>query len=379
MNAVRLPKGQVNPSREPYSSMILIAPDHIEERTGRLLDKVTAADQNAISGKYLFKAGDIIYSKIRPYLRKAILADFDGLCSADMYPLTAAPGVSPRFMLAVLLGHSFSTFAEAVSARSGIPKINRAELAEYQFPLPPPAEQRAIAAVLSDVDSLIEALEKLITKKRDIKQATMQQLLTGKKRLSGFSGEWEIKTLGELEQSRAIKLFRGKVISQKDIARNPGAYPIYSSSVHANGLFGYYGNYMFDEELITWSVDGGGHFFYRPKHKFSVTNVCGYIRVLFPSLSCRFLAYTLQELHSHKVFDYTMKAHPSVIRGEYSVALPSTAEQKAIAAVLSNMDAEIVALERRLDKTKQIKQGMMQQLLTGRIRLVHPLEAETTP
>ena len=237
---------------------------------------------------------------------------------------------------------------------------------------PPLPEQRAIAEALSDVDRLLGALAALIAKKRAIKQAAMQQLLTGKTRLPGFSGEWKVKLLGELEKKGEIKLFRGKVISQKDIERNPGPNPIYSSSVHNNGLFGHYGSYMFEEELITWSVDGGGHFFYRAQHRFSVTNVCGYIRVLSTDLVCRFLAYALQELHRDKVFDYTLKAHPSVIRGQYLIPLPRTEEQTAIATVLSDMDAEITALEHRRDKTKQIKQGMMQQLLTGRVRLVKP-------
>ena len=112
LDVLRLPSGQIDPRLEPYASMPLIAPDHVEVGTGRLLDRKTAAEQGAISGKYLFHAGDIVYSKIRPYLRKAILADFDGLCSADMYPLSAVSGVEPGFMFAVILGHEFSSFAE---------------------------------------------------------------------------------------------------------------------------------------------------------------------------------------------------------------------------------------------------------------------------
>jgi len=93
LSAVRVATGQVDPKVEPYRSMTLVAPDHIESNSGRLLKKETASDQRAISGKYLFVKGDIVYSKIRPYLRKAILADFDGLCSADMYPLKPASDV----------------------------------------------------------------------------------------------------------------------------------------------------------------------------------------------------------------------------------------------------------------------------------------------
>src|ERR1041385_6291357 len=93
LTTVRIANGQVDPRQEPFRSMVLVAPDHIERGTGKLLEKRTAAEQGAISGKYLFNAGDIVYSKIRPYLRKIILADFDGLCSADMYPLKPAADV----------------------------------------------------------------------------------------------------------------------------------------------------------------------------------------------------------------------------------------------------------------------------------------------
>jgi type I restriction enzyme S subunit len=127
---------------------------------------------------------------------------------------------------------------------------------------------------------------------------------------------------------------------------------------------------MFDEELITWSVDGGGNFFHRRKHKFSVTNVCGFMRVDASRIDCRFFAAELQLLHSTKSFDYQSKAHPSVVRKEYEVQLPPLPEQTAIAAILSDMDAEIAALESKLAKARQVKQGMMQELLTGKTRLV---------
>lgn len=237
--------------------------------------------------------------------------------------------------------------------------------------LPPLPEQRAIATALSDVDALLAAQDKLIAKKRDIKQAAMQQLLTGKQRLPGFSGEWEVKTIEELEKAGIVKLSRGKVISKTDIENTPGDNPIYSSSVKNDGLFGCYGENMFDEEMITWSVDGGGHFFHRSKHKFSVTNVCGFMRIDASKLAYRFLAAQLQLLHSNMKFDYQDKAHPSIIRKAYSVFIPSLSEQTAIATVLSDMDADINALEQQRDKIRVIKQGMMQELLTGRIRLVN--------
>lgn len=153
------------------------------------------------------------------------------------------------------------------------------------------------------------------------------------------------------------------------MALKPGDFPVYSSSVHNNGLFGRYGQFMFDEELITWSVDGGGDFFYRAPHRFSVTNVCGYIRVNPSIIHSRFLSYQLQHLHSRLLFDYTLKAHPSVIRGLYVVPLPSINEQRSIAEALADADAAIESLEHLLSKKRYLKQGAMQDLLTGKRRL----------
>jgi type I restriction enzyme S subunit len=370
LSTVRIANGQVSPKVEPYKSMVLVAPDHIESSTGKLLAKQTASEQGAISGKYFFESGDIVYSKIRPYLRKAILADFSGLCSADMYPLKPAADISAGYILAVILGYRFSKYAESVSVRSGMPKINRTEMADFSLGVPPPPEQRAIATALSDVDALLAALDRLIAKKRDLKQAAMQQLLTGQTRLPGFTGEWEENTIADLEKRKLVNLSRGQVISKKDIDHKPGDFPIYSSSIHNDGLFGRYGDFMFDEELITWSVDGGGNFFHRRKHKFSVTNVCGFMRVDTSRIDYRFFAAELQLLHSRKSFDYQSKAHPSVVRNEYEVQLPPLPEQTAIASVLSDMDAALTALEQRRHKTRALKQAMMQELLTGRTRLI---------
>lgn len=141
------------------------------------------------------------------------------------------------------------------------------------------------------------------------------------KLLDGVEVEW--KRLGELEDMGFVKLGRGNVISKTDLASTPGGFPVYSSSALNNGEFGRYGKYMFDDERITWSVDGGGRFFYREAHKYSVTNVCGWMKVhKQDELNTRFLYYVLSGAWEGKVFDYTKKAHPSVIRDEYEIPIP---------------------------------------------------------
>jgi len=146
--------GQVDPKEEPYRSMPLVAPNHIEQNTGRLICIETARDQNAISGKYLFQSGDVVYSKIRPNLRKAFIAEFDGLCSADMYALRPLPDrIMTRFLLSILLGEHFTSFALTRCVRTGIPKLNRQELSEYELPLPTLEDQKQISSHLEAIDA----------------------------------------------------------------------------------------------------------------------------------------------------------------------------------------------------------------------------------
>lgn len=184
LEVAMLPSGQVSPLADEYREMPLVAPDHIESRTGKLIRIETVHEQGAISGKYLFEPDDIIYSKIRPYLRKAWLADMKGLCSADMYPLRPKPGVSAMFLYTLVMGESFSEFANAVSMRTGIPKINRKELASFDFALPSSNEQTEIEKALTSTDQRIQGERKQLVKLASEKQGLMGDLLTGRVRVT---------------------------------------------------------------------------------------------------------------------------------------------------------------------------------------------------
>ena len=174
----------------------------------------------------------------------------------------------------------------------------------------------------------------------------------------------ETISLDTLILNKKIELGRGEIISKIDIENYPGSYPIYSSSAHNNGKFGEYGRFIFNEELVSWSVDGGGDFFYRPKHKFSVTNVSGFMRIKDEALDCKFIFYSLALQHSYLTFDYTTKAHPSVIRKLYSLPVFSKEIQQKIATILTSIDTAIEKTEALIHKYQQIKAGLMHDLFT---------------
>ena len=128
--------GQVDPKEPEYAKLPLIGPNHIEPERGRVTELESAEAQKAISGKYLYEAGSVLYSKIRPELRKAAIAPCRGLCSADIYPLTPTKQLRAEYLLEILLSDSFSRFAISGSMRTGMPKVNRKHLAQFRFDLP---------------------------------------------------------------------------------------------------------------------------------------------------------------------------------------------------------------------------------------------------
>lgn len=185
--------------------------------------------------------------------------------------------------------------------------------------------------------------------------------------------------LEDLLKENIISLDRGRVISSIDLAKYPGVFPVYSSSSQKNGLFGCYDKFDFDEELITWSVDGGGYFFYRPKHKFSVTNVSGVLKINKPELfDYKFLYYNLAFQHASQYYDYSDKAHPSVIKKQYLIPKIDLEEQQKIASILSKLDEAITQTEQLIAKYKKIKEGLMHDLLTRGIDEQGNIRSEET-
>jgi type I restriction enzyme S subunit len=246
--------------------------------------------------------------------------------------------------------------------------IQRKKLDSVEVYIPPTKdEQEAIAGALSDVDALIDSLEQLISKKRLIKQGAMQELLSGKKHLTGFRGKWGIKKLGEIFTiSASGDLIKKSFSPYQDESH---CYPVYSNSLTGRGLYGYSKINRYLENCITVTARGTLGVSNARDHKF---DAIGRVLVLVPNcdMNCFFIS---EHLNNNVRFSVESTGVPQLTApqiSKYEVLFPEPPEQNAIAQVLSDMDAEIDELDARLSKYQMIKQGMMQELLTGRIRLI---------
>lgn len=229
------------------------------------------------------------------------------------------------------------------------------------------SEQQRIASALSDVDALVAELDALIEKKRAIMAGTMQELLTGKRRLQGFSEPWVKKTLEE------ICLRHDNLrIPVKASDRKAGYTPYYG----ANGIQDYVEGYTHDGESILIAEDGANDLDNYPVNfavgKIWVNNHAHVVKAKEEFICSYFLYLALKQCNFNDVIVGSSRAKLNASSlMQINVKYPSSlAEQRAIATILSDMDAEIAELEAKRDKYKEVRQGMMQQLLTGKIRLI---------
>ena len=284
---------------------------------------------------------------------------------------------------------------ERIAMGNTIKTIGLPFFRSYRVPQPPAGEQSAIATALSDVDALLAKIDQLIAKKRDLKQATMQQLLTGQTRLPGFSGEWEVRRLGDLFA------FSGGHTASRDQLSNSGYCYLHYGDIHKSTktyidleaefldipkltvrLSDVTPSAMLkdgDVVFVDASEDDDG----TSRHVVVVNPldkpyISGLHTIVAKAkgdlLDNGFKRFCFQTKTIKQQFQFFAVGTKVSGISKTSIAkielkFPPTAEQTAIATVLSDMDAELAALEARRDKTRALKQGMMQALLTGRIRL----------
>jgi type I restriction enzyme S subunit len=311
-------------------------------------------------------------------LAKAFLVDQDDLFAVNqrVCALTAYRDC-PRFLFHILNRNPyFLKFDDGVSQTH---LLNHVFL-KCPLPIPPTlAEQEAIAAVLSDVDALINSLDRLIAKKRDMKRAAMQELLTGKRRLPGFEGEWKMKKVREFGEvitgstppTQIKEYWNGSIpwvtptdiSDKKDISNTEREITPMGLTVVRK--------LPRDTVLVTCIASIGKNAVLRKQ------GACNQqINAIVPAKECDadFLYYLIENNKRYLLANAGITATNIISKKDFceiTFMLPAIRdEQTAIATVLSDMDTEIVALEKRRDKTIALKQGMMQELLTGRTRLV---------
>lgn len=287
------------------------------------------------------------------------------------------------FLSKIFMSFYFEEFLNRLVAGSTINHLYQKDFVKFCFPLPNSEEQVAIAAALSDADSLISALTKKIEKKKAIKQGLMQQLLTGKKRLPGFNDKWKSMLLGDIAEVKDgthqtpqyVKSGGKPFYSVENVTADDFKNVKYISLEEHKALTSNYriekGDVLMTRigsigccKYVDWDVDAS----------FYVSLALLKINEKYDS---KFISY-LSNIKSFKeevMLNSLVFAIPQKINlGNISlikVYIPtSKAEQTAIANILSDCDSEIAALEEKRDKYKEIKQGMMQQLLTGKIRLI---------
>lgn len=268
---------------------------------------------------------------------------------------------------------------ESITTGQAYPQISLRQVREAKLPLPKSSEQKAIAEALSDVDALIDSLEALLTKKRNIKTGVMQELLTGRTRLPGFTGDWKEVRLGELSEISMATSKKSRVDGQ-------GKYIIADmGSVSKEGSFLTHKTTDVREDvlcigdLVMPKDDiGGGQIIGKavvvPHEERYVLG--DHVYRLRLSHGCPdFVRYAINSYKVNTLLRSKVVGSAQLGLGrravlEQPIDLPPLKEQEAIAAVLSDIDAEIEALDKRLAKTRDLKQGMAQELLTGRTRLV---------
>lgn len=223
----------------------------------------------------------------------------------------------------------YKTQLKRLSVGGAQENLNLDKLENVYFHIPTLPEQNDITNLLTKIDELIETQIKIIdTLLSEIN--SIRSLIFNKSSLKWIP-------LKDIVAEQDIKLKRGKVIP-KHKKNLKYIYPVYSSSITNSGLMGYSDSYMFNQELITWSIDGGGNFFYRKKHKFNITNVSGYMILNENLFNYQFIVQSLIWQHEKLKFDYQTKAHPSVVESLYKIPIMDLEEQHKYACLFSNLN-----------------------------------------
>lgn len=357
-------------------------------------DHISCKTYSGYSDRFKAKRNDFLFSNIGARLGTGSLLKLDVECSFAWNVMRIVPNprkVSPEYLCFLINSPKYSQEIRSKQSGSGMGFVPKGVMQELLITLPNCLEeQQAVVEVLNDVGALIASLEKFIAKKRDLKQASMQQLLSGQTRLPGFHGEWEVKELGKLGKISGGGVDK-KIRSGEPPVRLVNYMDVYRRSfIYSNELSHVVS--ASSEQAARCAVRQGDVFF-TPSSEMPFDIAAS--AVAMEDIPDAAYSYHVVRLRLDEDWDLLFRAYAFksenflkqaarasegsgvryvITQGRFRQLTvrvpPNKAEQTAIAEVLSDMDAELAVLEQRLAKTRDLKQGMMQELLTGRTRLV---------
>ncbi len=379
-----------NPKNEEFQFSIEL--DNISQETGKIIGKTDISQVS--STKNIFRKNDVLYGKLRPYLRKYANPNFEGVCSTEIWVFTAKnPNILNEYIFLLIQTHNFNIQANITSGTK-MPRASWEIVSQWNIPLPPLAEQEKIAEILSTWDQAIDSTEKLIANAELQKKALMQQLLTGKKRLLNengerFSGKWEKVKLGDIAQT--INGLSGK--TKADFGSG-SPFITYMNVYSQSGIKQLdrcdYVNIDANEKQTT--VKKGDVFFttssetphevglssvllIEPKTNTYLNSFCFGIRFKNKNqIVPEFAQYLFRGAMARKKISILAQGSTRFNLSKNNFMqlifqIPNLSEQQKIAEVLSTADREIELLTEKLEYLKAEKKALMQQLLTGKRRV----------
>lgn len=350
--------------------------EHIDQGTGFINGFISSTSQK--STKNVFTQGQVLFGKLRPYLKKYWLASFDGVCSSEIWVLTSnSEDCCNSFLFRLIQQHRFIQVAN-VSSGSKMPRADWDFVTEFPFALPTRPEQGKINSILSTWDEAIIKTQQLIAQLQQRSKGLMQQLLTGKKRLKKFEGQWKKLLIYEIAKEVSLKNKSGKELTVLSCTKYDGLVPSLE----------YFGRRVFGSDTSTYKVVPQHHFAYATNHieEGSIGYQARFEEALISPMYTVFKTneevyddYLYKLLKSHQyIHEYCKRMEGSIDRrgglrwDEFSkiiVHLPELEEQKAIASLLTKANEEVKLYEQKLAALQQQKKGLMQKLLTGEVRV----------
>lgn len=328
-------------------------------------------------------AGDLVTVRVgEPGITAVVPAELDGCNCASMMIVRQHRSFNSSWLCFMMNSKLGRSRVENVQYGTAQKQFNISDAINFKYPVPPLPEQRAVAAALSDVDALINSLDRLIAKKRDIKQATMQQLLTGKTRLPGFTGDWVSKRFDDIADIDSDNLgsstnddYVFNYISLEDVEK--GSLKSYTEQYFSSAPSRARRKLTYGDILVsTVRPNLQSHLLFTRNEPNWICSTGFSVARCKPELANpNFVFFSLFGDATVKQIESLLSGsnYPAINGGDVKrleFLLPLPDEQTAISNILSDLDTELSALEVRRDKTRLLKQGMMQELLTGRTRLV---------